>query len=203
MIHSTRSLALAVAIALLASVATQVFYVTVVSEAAPDTVLRPATWLTEMAIFSLAAVAALPLAARSACPLAASAIVLASVLNVIQVGIGLSMFGPAQEAGGPVFAAILQGAFFFYFQAKALLGLAAIGVGLAALRTGGVGKLIGAGAILGGIAAAVANLMGMAQGMEQGSFPAGAAGTFATALLAVALLRAPPEDAAASQLHPR
>ncbi|MBB3033043.1 hypothetical protein [Alteriqipengyuania lutimaris] len=192
--HSIRGLALAVAAALLASVATQVFYITVVSEAAPDTVLRPATWLTEMAIFSLAAAAALPLTARSTFPLAASAIVLASILNMIQVGIGLSMFGHAQEAGEQVFAMVLQAAFFIFFQAKALLGLAAIGIGLAACRTGAIGRIVGFPAILAGIAAAIANLLGMAQGMAEWSFPAGAAGTVATAMLAVALLIVAAED---------
>lgn len=197
MTHTIRGLRAAVAFALLASVGTQIFYIAVVSGIEGETVLRPITWVSEMAIFSLAAVAALPLAARSAFPLAASAIVLASVLNIIQVGIGLSMFAPAREAAdAQVFATILQGAFFFFFQAKAILGLAAIGIGLAAIRGGVPGRIIGALAILAGIAAAILNLLGMAQGIAEWTFPAGAAGTAATALLALGLLVMPHGDEA-------
>ena len=190
--HTITGLARVVAIALLASVATQIFYIAVVAEIDGDTVLRPVTWMTEMAIFSLVAVAAMPLVARSSMPLAAAAIVLAGILNAVQVGMGLSMFGPSREAAdGQVFATVLQGAFFFFFQAKALLGVAAIGVGIAAIRGSLLGKVIGGIAILSGFAAAILNLLAMAQGMEDWTFPAGAAGTVATALLALALFFAP------------
>lgn len=198
MTHSTRGLARVLALALLASVATQLFYHFVVAQAADGDLLRRVTWVGEMAIFSLCTVAALPLVARSAIPLAASAIVLASVLNAVQVGFGLAMFGPASEAGdAQVFRAVLEGAFFFYFQAKALLGLAAIGVGLAALRGTPAGKIVGVLAIVSGLAAAIANLLGMAQGMAEWTFAAGASGTAATAFLALALLAMPGRTAQA------
>lgn len=192
MTHSTRGLARVLAIALLASVASQAFYFFVVSAAQDADLLRRITWVAELAIFSLAGVAALPLVARSAIPLAASAILFASVLNAIQIGFGLAMFGPASaSADGQVMRTVVEGAFHFFFHAKALLGLAAIGVGLAALRGAALGKLIGALAIASGLAAVALNLLAIAQGMADWTMPAGAAGTAAAAFLAFGLLAMP------------
>jgi hypothetical protein len=188
MTFTPRGAAMAVAFALLGTVATQLFYIGVVSPT-DDAMLRKITWVTEMALFSLVAVAALALAARGAMPLVWSAVALAGIVNVIQVGIGLAEFGPAGEAADPkVFASVLAGAFFLYFHGKAMIGMAAIGVGLAAWSDGStLTKVLGAGSILAGLAAAVLNLLGMANGMEA-VFAAGAAGTVATALLALTVL---------------
>ena len=188
MTFTPRGAAIAVALALLATVATQVFYMGVVSPS-DDALLRKITWVSEVAFYSVVAVAALALIARGSMPLVWSAVALAGLVNVFQVGIGLAEFGPAGEASDPkVFASVLGGAFFLYFHGKAMVGVAAIGAGVGAMaqiRTST--KALGGLAILAGVGAAVLNLLGMADGMAW-VFPAGAAGTAATALLAALIL---------------
>lgn len=188
MTFTPRRAAIAVAIALLATVATQLFYIGVVSPS-DDALLRKITWVTEMVLYSVAAVAALALISRGSTPLVWSAIALASVANIFQVGIGLAEFGPAGEASDPkVFASVLGGAFFLFFHGKAMIGVAAIGAGLGAMaEKRNSTKAFGGLAILAGISAAVLNVLGMADGMAW-VFPAGAAGTAATALLAALVL---------------
>ena len=186
-----RSLVKGLAAALLITVVSQVFYVAVVS-GSPNEMLRPLTWFTELFAFSLGAIFALSLAVRRARDAAIwSAIALAGVLNVVQVGMGLSMFGPAMEASEAVpqlFAAILAGAFFFYFLAKFLLGGAAIAFGLRALASGnGIARFVGGLASLAGLAAMGLSLLAMIDA-KAWTFPAGAAGTAVTALLAAVLL---------------
>jgi len=185
MTFTVRRAALIVAAALFATALTQVFYITVVSNAEGQ-LLRRVTWVSEMALFTIPAVVGIVLAARDRFnPLAWAAIAFGSMVNLLQVGMGLSMFGPAQESADPaVFQSILQGAFFLYFHGKALFGLAAIGFGIAALKGGGLSKAIGALGILSGLAAAILNLLGMANGMDIVQM-AGGAGTVATAVLAI------------------
>ena len=188
-----QSAAKASAIALLLVVATQLFYILVVSNAGGDTPLRPITWLTEVAAFTFLSVAALVLAARStAYPFAWGAVAVGSILNVLQASFGLSMFGPASDAVDPqVMATVLAGAFFFYFLAKALYGLAGIGFGLRLLKDGGgPGKAVGGLAIATGVGALVLNILAMSAGREWLQL-AGGAGTAATAFLALAVLMAP------------
>ena len=189
MTYSTRGATIVVSIALLATVATQLFYIGVVQPAEDGALLRKLTWTTEAVLFTLVAVAALPLAARSKMPLIWSAIALSGIMNTIQVGMGLLEFPQAQQAEDPqVFQTVLNGAFFLYFHAKAVLGAAAIGLGLYALKAdGGLAKALGALTILAGAASAVLNLVGMPNGMEI-VFQAGAAGTAATALFAITAL---------------
>ncbi|WP_155805979.1 hypothetical protein [Erythrobacter litoralis] len=188
MAFTIRGAVIAVSLALLATVASQLFYIGVVAELDDGTFLRKVTWTTEMAMFSLVAIAALPLASRSTVPLVWAAIAISGIMNVIQVGIGLAEFGPAREAADEaVFQSVLGGAFFLYFHAKALIGMAAIGLGLSALAHGTLGKVLGGLSILAGAAAAVLNLLAMANGMEV-MFPAGASGTAATALFALTAL---------------
>ena len=185
-----RSAAFGSAAALMTVVATQLFYVLVVANAAPDTALRPATWLVEVAAFAFLAVAGLVVLARSTRhPFAWGAIAIGSVFNTLQSGIGLSMFGPATEASDPqVMATILSGAFFFYFLGKVLYGLAATGIGLSLLRErGGTSRAIGAPALLSGLAAVVLNILAMSAGRDWLQW-AGGAGTLATAFLAIAIL---------------
>lgn len=188
MTYSNRGAALIAAIALLATVATQIFYIGVVSPT-DDALLRKATWTTEMALFSLVFVAAMPLAARSKAPLVWSAVALAGLVNVIQVGMGLAEFGPAREAADEqVFRTVLNGAFFLYFHGKAMIGMAAIGLGIPAFRRPALlARILGGLSIIAGIAAAGLNLLGMANGMEM-VFPAGAAGTVVTALFALTVI---------------
>lgn len=188
MTFTPRGAAVVVAIAMLATVATQLFYVGVVSPS-DDALLRKITWMTEMALYSLVTAVALALVARGTMPLVWSAIALAGVVNVVQVGIGLAEFGPAGEASDPkVFASVLGGAFFLYFHGKAMIGLAAAGAGIAAWGEGTTpAKTLGAISIVAGLVAAGLNLLGMANGMGW-IFPAGAAGTVATAMLGATVL---------------
>ncbi len=192
MIFNEQGSARWIAGALLLTVATQLFYITVVSGSDVEA-LRPITWMIEMAAFTLVSVAALALAGRArTANLVWSAIAVSGIFNGIQVAMGLSMFGPAREAANveQLFGAILAGAFFFFFAAKVLLGLAAIAFGLSALRGSGLAKIVGGLAALAGLAAVIVNILAMATGMEY-TFPAGATGTAATALLAITILVAP------------
>lgn len=188
MTFTPRGAAIVVAIALLATVATQLFYIGVVSPT-DDALLRKITWVSEMAVYSLLTIAALALIARGTMPLVWSAIALAGMVNILQVGMGMAEFGPAGEATDPkVFASVLGGAFFLYFHGKAMIGMAAIGAGLVAWGRGTApAKGLGALSIISGAAAAGLNLLGMADGMAW-VFPAGAAGTAAAALLGVTML---------------
>ncbi|EDL47997.1 hypothetical protein [Erythrobacter sp. SD-21] len=176
---------------LLLTVASQIFYTAVVS-GSENEMLRPLTWFTELFAFAISTVLALSLAARrpQQAPIWAT-IALAGTLNTIQVAMGLSMFGPAMEAGEAVpqlFAAVLAGAFFFYFLAKFLLGGAAILLGAGALKAGsGLAKALGGLVALAGIVSLPLSLLAMVDA-ESWTFVAGASGTAVTALLAALLL---------------
>ena len=123
-----------------------------------------------------------------------SAIAFASVLNVVQVGIGLTQFQPFRTAAetnadlsGVAFS-VLALSFFGYNAAKILLGLAAIDFGAGKMKDGN--KLLGGVTVLVGAIAFVANTLVMMFGLE-GFFPspiAGASGVIATVLLAICLL---------------
>ena len=187
-----RTLTRGLAAALLLTVASQIFYITVVS-GSENEMLRPLTWFTELLAFSVVAIFAHALAARR--PLQAvlwSTIALSGAFNVLQVGMGLSMFAPAMEVRESLpelFGAILAGAFFFYFLAKLLIGAAAISLGLDAVRSSGSGlaKGIGGVAALAGLAAIALSLAAMVDS-EAWTIAAGGAGTAATALFALLLL---------------
>ncbi len=76
-------------------------------------------------------------------PLAWAGIALFGVFNLVQVGLGLFAFGPLLEAGeplSPVFQAVLGTAFFFFFAAKALIGLAGIVSGASLWKETGRGE---------------------------------------------------------------
>lgn len=140
-------------------------------------------WTVEVAAFSILAVAALVALVRGApSPAAWAALSLAGLLSLIQLGFGLTMFPAAATAGeefAPVLDVIVGGAFFFYFLAKALIGLAGIGLGLVLWRAGsGAAKAVGALSVLVGLAAAAANIATLPQGMAL-ILPAGATGTLA------------------------
>ncbi len=175
---------------LIAVVVTQIVYFTLSSVGAD--INRMIIWTAEAAAFlgiSAFALAAMAHSRRHAAMWAAIAV--GGMLNVIQIGMGLTMFVPLSDAGetmAPAFSAVLAGAFFLYFAAKFLFGGAAIAVGLTLMRSaGGAGKAIGVLAGLTGLAAMAANLYAMATGMDA-VFPAGAAGTAATAFLALAII---------------
>ncbi len=187
----------AVPLATIVLVVTQLSYV-VLSNSGFET-HRRVIWTTEaVAFLGITVLALVALAQNSKLAPAWAAIAVSGVLNVVQVGMGLAMFGPLKDAGeamAPAYEAVVAGAFFLYFTGKWLFGLAAILVGAAMLRRTALAKAAGMLAILSGLAAMAVNLLGMASGMAW-IFPAGATGTAATLLLAIALamtLRERPE----------
>ncbi|MEM6774891.1 MAG: thiamine biosynthesis protein ThiC [Pseudomonadota bacterium] len=159
---------------------------------------RQLLWGTEGCLFVLtAAFAGSALAQVDREHLAWSAIVAASLLNVVQVGIGLTMFGPFFEAAGqvegltPAARSVVALSFMVYNAAKVLLALALIVVGLARLNAGA--KLLGGASVIVGLVALVSNLASMTAGRNVfGELPlAGSSGVIATVLLAVCLLTLP------------
>ncbi|UAB77787.1 thiamine biosynthesis protein ThiC [Erythrobacter sp. SCSIO 43205] len=122
------------------------------------------------------------------------AIAFASVLNIIQVGIGLTQFGPFREAAGalegmePAAASVVAYSFMVYNAAKAMLAFAAIIFGMAKLSEGA--KALGGLTVFMGAVAFVTNILSMAMGRDwSGELPlAGGLGVLATVLLAVCLL---------------
>lgn len=148
-------------------------------------------WAIEAVAFLAIAVGAfLALTHGVAHKLALVALGLSGIFNTVQIGIGLAMFEPAARVGGDdpaLFYTFVSGAFFFYFAAKALIGLAGLSLGASVLRRkGGLAKALGGLAALSGLAAIVANIAGMAVGFPA-LFAAGAAGTVATLFAALAL----------------
>ncbi len=123
-----------------------------------------------------------------------SAIAFSAALNVVQVGIGLTLFGPfgeaAKETGAlaPVAGGIVAFSFMVYNAAKILLGFAALIFGMAKMNAGG--KALGGLTAAVGVIAMVANIALIILGRE-GLVPppaAGASGVVATLLLALCLL---------------
>ncbi|MGB7372580.1 hypothetical protein [Pontixanthobacter sp.] len=147
-------------------------------------------WTVEAAAFLAICVFALvPLARGSAYGAAWAAVSLGGVFNVIQVGMGLAMFGPLKDAGvamAPAFEAVLAGAFFLYFAGKFLFGFAGLLLGIHWLRIGGgAAKAVGGLAALTGLGAVATNLLAMSAGMDVVML-AGGVGTAATLFLAIA-----------------
>ena len=165
---------------------------------------RKILWGVEGFVFVLlAAFAGSALAMAKRYTLAFSAIAFSAVLNVVQVGIGLTQFGPFGEtartnpelAGFAALAgAVVAFSFFCYNAAKILLGLAALVVGMGKMAEGG--KLLGGLTALVGIVALVSNTLVMMLGRE-GLVPppvAGGTGVVATLLLALCLFGVRQED---------
>ena len=188
-----------IAALLLTAAATQTIYTALyVAEAE---VPRQLLWGLEGLIFVLlAAFAGSALVQAKSHTLGYSAIAFAAALNVVQVGVGLTMFEPfftaagANEALGPVADSILAFSFMVYNAAKILLGLAAIVFGMAKANAGSK-ALGGLTVIVGGIAM-LANSLSMAIGRDfLGEIPlAGGSGVLATVLLALCLSSAAKED---------
>ena len=131
-----------------------------------------------------------------------SAIAFSAVLNVLQVGVGLTQFGPFREAatanadlGGVAFS-VVAFSFFGYNAAKILLGLAAVVIGLSKMASGS--KALGGVTVLVGVVAFLANTVVMMFGIRNGFIPrplAGGSGVLATLLLALCLFTVSREDA--------
>lgn len=182
-----------VAVALLLAAISQPIY-TALYLYAPE-VDRQFLWGLEGLLFVLlAAFAGSALVMAKRFSLGFSAIAFAAVLNVVQVGVGLTQFGPFRQAAeaNPDFAvvagSVVAFSFFGYNAAKLLLGLAAIVFGMAKMKAGG--KALGGLTALVGVVAFVTNTLVMMFGL-QGFVPspiAGGSGVLATLLLAICLL---------------
>lgn len=189
----------AVAILLLLAAVSQPIY-TALYLWAPE-IDRQILWGLEGVIFTvLAAFAGSALVMAKRYTLGFSAIAFSAVLNVVQVGVGLTQFGPFREAAtandelGGIAYSVVAFSFFGYNAAKILLGLAAVEFGLAKVKNGG--KVLGGAAVLFGVIAFVANTIVVMIGRE-GFLPppvAGGTGVIATLLLAIILLGVNSED---------
>ena len=187
------------AILLLIAAVTQAVYTGLhVSEA---DVPRAALWGTEAALFVMTALfAGTAMVQAKALHIGFVAIGFAAILNIIQVGVGLTQFGPFFEAAGavegmePAASSVVAYSFMVYNAAKAMLAFAAIIFGMAKLAEGAK-ALGGLTAVVGGIAF-VTNILSMAMGRDwSGELPlAGGSGVLATVLLAVCLFGQAKED---------
>jgi hypothetical protein len=162
---------------------------------------RQLLWGSEGVLFAiLAALAGAAMARSERLTLVFAAIAFSAALNVVQVGVGLTLFAPFGEAAkadpalAPLAGAIVAYSFFVYNAAKLLLGLAALVAGLGLMARGG--KLLGGAAALFGGLAMIANGGKIIAGGDliTGVPLAGGTGVLATALLAACLLRAAGED---------
>jgi len=189
------------AILLLLAAISQPIY-TVLYQYAPD-VNRKWLWGLEGLLFVLlAAFAGAAMSDSKRYTLVFSAIAFSAVLNVIQVGVGLTQFGVFNEASKVVPElksagfSVVAFSFFGYNAAKILLGLAAVVIGLSKMGSGS--KALGGITVLIGIVAFLANTGVMMFGLRNGFIPrplAGASGVLATLLLAVCLFTNNREDA--------
>ncbi|MEO9970975.1 MAG: thiamine biosynthesis protein ThiC [Hyphomonadaceae bacterium] len=148
----------------------------------------------------LAAVAGSALVMAKRYTLGFSAIAFSALLNIIQLGIGFTQFGPFGEAAAAnadlqgIQSAVAALSFFLYNAAKVLLGLAAIVFGMAKMNQGS--KAIGGLTALVGVVAFVANALVMMFGL-QGFVPspvAGGSGVAATLLVSICLLTLGSDD---------
>ena len=189
---SPRRSASIVAALLIAIVASQALY-TLLYLAAPD-IPRKAIWGVEALLFlGIAVFATSPMVHAKALTVGWGAIFASAILNVVQVGVGLTMFGPFREvaqgaeAVAPAVGAVVAYSFFVYNAAKVLLGFAALVFGLAHMKTGaGFAKALGGLTAFVGVLALASNALAMAFGRMEG-VPSGATGVIATLLLAFCL----------------
>jgi len=187
------------ALLLLAAAITQAVY-TALYISAPD-VSRLFLWGIESFLFlMLAAFAGSAMVQTQKLHVGWAAIAMSAVLNIVQVGVGLTMFGPFFEAVGnveglqPAAMSVVAYSFMVYNAAKVLIALAAIVFGMAALNNGS--KALGGVTVLVGVVAMVANTLSMALGRDfSGELPiAGASGVLVTVLLAIALFSQDNDD---------
>mgnify|MGYP003678207646 CR=1 FL=1 len=126
--QTTRNIAIFISIMLLLTVATQLLYLTTLSGVGivDGWPLRSTIWTTELLLFTGITIASLVGLARSSdMQWGWAALLVSGLTNMIQSGIGLSMFLPAAKAGAefsPLMGTLLAGSFLFYNLAKAVLG---------------------------------------------------------------------------------
>jgi hypothetical protein len=184
--HTSRNLATIVAIMLLLTVATQLLYTATLSGVGivDGWPLRSTIWTAEILLFTGIAIASLVALVRSPdMQLGWAALVVAGLINMVQSGIGLSMFLPATNAGAefaPLMGTVLAGSFLFYNLAKAILGVAALVFGLSLFRTNkSIGRMVGLVSVITGVIAIILNVAAVHLGL--GSVPfSGASGAIAT-----------------------
>ncbi|MEO0368420.1 MAG: thiamine biosynthesis protein ThiC [Pseudomonadota bacterium] len=180
-----------IAVLLLLAVITQATY-TLLYMVASD---APRLWLWSIEgpmFLILAAIAGSALVGANKYTLGFSAIFVSAILNVVQVGVGLTQFVPFREAAqavealAPATGAVFALSFFIYNGAKVLLGLSAVVFGIAATQGGltWLGRL----SVLVGVLAMVANSIVMMFGRID-AVPSGATGVLATLLLALCLFK--------------
>ena len=193
MSQNNLSISKIVAISLLLTVVSQVAYMAALSDVGivEGWPVRSAIWTIELLLFSIIAAAGfIGLIRTSKSQLIWSAIAMSGLINIIQAGIGLSMFLPATEAGedfAPLMETVLAGAFVFYFLAKVFIGFAAMACGLLIFRRGTVlFKVTGVLTGVSGLSALGLNIAALPQGLAL-VLPAGASGTIATLFLAITL----------------
>lgn len=155
-------------------------------------------WSLEGVLFVLlAAISGSALVLAKQYSLGFSALFASAILNIVQVGIGLTQFGPFREAAqgletlAPAAGSVVALSFFIYNAAKVLLGISALVFGSAVLKLGF--KWLGRLTLLIGGLAILTNSVAMTLGRIEG-IPSGATGVVATLLLAVCLFRLASED---------
>lgn len=183
-----------IAVLLLLSAITQPIY-TALYLGAPDVLSRQAIWGFEGLLFVfLVAFAGSALVMAKRYTLGFSAIAFSASFNVMQIGVGYTLFEPFGQAAkanaelGAVSLSIVVFAFLLYNAAKILLGLAAVVFGIAASNEGR--KMLGGITTIAGAVAILANAIVLMLGIT-GAFPspiAGGSGVVATLLLALCLL---------------
>lgn len=192
-----RNAQITAAIVLIAAVTQAIYTGLYIAQITPP---RQLLWGVEGFVFvMLAAFAGAALAQARRFQIGWSAIFAAAILNVVQVGVGLTLFGPLREVAqalpdtAPAAGAIVAFSFMVYNAAKVLLALAAIVFGLAIWNA--QSKALGGLAAIVGVIAFVSNALSMGLGRGfSGDLPiAGASGVAATVLLAVCLLALPDE----------
>ncbi|MEM7701428.1 MAG: thiamine biosynthesis protein ThiC [Pseudomonadota bacterium] len=193
----SRNASITATILLIAAVTQAAYTAMYVAEITPP---RQLLWGAEGLLFAMmAAFAGAALAQAKSLHVGWSAIVGAAILNVVQVGVGLTMFGPFREVAeaapetAPLAGSIVAFSFMVYNAAKVLLALAAIVFGLAKMNAGG--KALGGLTVAIGAIAFISNTLSMALGRGFTEIPvAGGSGVLATILLAVCLFGASREE---------
>lgn len=188
-----------VALLLLLTALTQAVY-TALYLNAPE-IERKIIWGLEGVIFPLlAGFAGAALATDRRYALVFSAIAFSAVFNLIQVGIGLTQFGPfgGAASGGAEFGAIAGGvfglSFFVYNAAKVLLGLAALICGMTRMNDGA--KALGGLTALVGTVALATNALVIILDMSGTTLSrvAGGSGVVTAILLALCLFSLKSDD---------
>jgi len=156
---------------------------------------RPLIWGLESMLFILLAVfAGAAMTQAKNHHVGWSAIAFSAVFNVVQISVGLTMFGAFRSAANqveglaPAAGGVVAFSFMLYYAAKFLLGFAALIFGMGRIGVGS--KAIGSLTAFVGVVAMLANtvLITLGRGAFLPSSVAGGSGVLATLLLALCLI---------------